>query len=412
MTQSTRGRSDPGTAPRRKRPKNRKAQIALVAAQAFSERGYHAVGVDDIAATVGISGPALYRHFPNKYALFVQAALSTVGALRTAAESAVTGDAADTPAPERLDAVLQALISTTVADRRTGGLYRWEGRYLEPADRATMRADFAALNAGLAVPLRQMRPDLSEADATMLATSALSVIGSITAHRGALAARRIESLLLATAWAVLRCDLADAPPAEEPMPDAARGGLAVTSKREVLLAEAMKIFDARGYHESSIEEIGAAAGINASSVYRHFPSKADLLATVFYRSADRLAVATEAALAASTNSAEALHRLCAAYIDLSFAHPEVVSVYFAEIGNLPVGERTNLRNMQRLHVEEWVHLLTDVRPDLPAIEARFLVHAAIGQTLDVGRLIHFDTGSAARGRMRALMRTVLGTDRA
>ena len=55
----------------RTRPKNRKAQIAAAAAEAFSERGYHAVGIDEIAAKVGISGPALYRHFPTKYALFV-----------------------------------------------------------------------------------------------------------------------------------------------------------------------------------------------------------------------------------------------------------------------------------------------------------------------------------------------------
>lgn len=55
----------------RRRPKDRKAQIAAVAAEAFSERGYHGVSIDEIAKTVGISGPALYRHFPNKYALFL-----------------------------------------------------------------------------------------------------------------------------------------------------------------------------------------------------------------------------------------------------------------------------------------------------------------------------------------------------
>src|SRR5690242_20360464 len=75
------------TTPRR-RPKNRKAQIVRVAARAFSERGYHPVGVDEIAAEVGISGPALYRHFANKYALLVAAAEAGAQQLLDAAEAA------------------------------------------------------------------------------------------------------------------------------------------------------------------------------------------------------------------------------------------------------------------------------------------------------------------------------------
>ena len=35
---------------RARRPKDRKAQIALVAAELFCDQGYHGVGVDEIAA--------------------------------------------------------------------------------------------------------------------------------------------------------------------------------------------------------------------------------------------------------------------------------------------------------------------------------------------------------------------------
>lgn len=65
----------------KRRPKDRKAKIAAAAAIAFSERGYPAVGVEDIASSVGISGSALYRHFPNKYAMFRHAALELTDAL-------------------------------------------------------------------------------------------------------------------------------------------------------------------------------------------------------------------------------------------------------------------------------------------------------------------------------------------
>ena len=85
---SVRG-SDPAP---RTRPKNRKAQIAAAAAEAFSERGYHAVGIDEIAAKVGISGPALYRHFPTKYALFVYTVNNLTQALLDASDPAVHGN--------------------------------------------------------------------------------------------------------------------------------------------------------------------------------------------------------------------------------------------------------------------------------------------------------------------------------
>ncbi|QYN18263.1 TetR/AcrR family transcriptional regulator [Amycolatopsis sp. DSM 110486] len=39
------------------------------AAKLFRERGYHAVGIDDIAAGVGIAGPSIYSHFPSKAAV-------------------------------------------------------------------------------------------------------------------------------------------------------------------------------------------------------------------------------------------------------------------------------------------------------------------------------------------------------
>ena len=39
------------------------------AADLFAEKGYHGVGIDDIGAAAGITGPGVYRHFPSKQAL-------------------------------------------------------------------------------------------------------------------------------------------------------------------------------------------------------------------------------------------------------------------------------------------------------------------------------------------------------
>src|SRR3954469_3963401 len=48
---------------------SRREQILRAAAQLFAQRGSRNVGVDDIGAAVGVTGPAIYRHFAGKDAM-------------------------------------------------------------------------------------------------------------------------------------------------------------------------------------------------------------------------------------------------------------------------------------------------------------------------------------------------------
>jgi AcrR family transcriptional regulator len=51
---------------------SRRDQILAAAAELFARSGFHGVGIDDIGAAVGISGPALYRHFRSKDAMLAE----------------------------------------------------------------------------------------------------------------------------------------------------------------------------------------------------------------------------------------------------------------------------------------------------------------------------------------------------
>ncbi|APE33204.1 TetR family transcriptional regulator [Nocardia mangyaensis] len=381
----------------RRRPKDRKLQIMRAAARAFSARGYYPVGVDEIAAEVGISGPALYRHFANKYALLVAAAEEGARGLRDVARAA---DDPALPPAARLDALLTAVAEHNIDIRREAGLYRWERRYLEREDRVRIRAFYRELEAMVAAPIAELRPEASPDDVTLLAVGALSALASIAAHRTTLAHTRMLALQRAMAWAIVRAELPPTPAEAEPSRQ--NRGLPVTSKREQLLTEAIRIFGRNGYHESGIEEIGAAVGINASSVYRHFDSKADLLAAAFHRTGDRLAVAIGEALAEADNRADAARRIADRYARLTFATPEIMPVYYAEFSNLPQAEQHRLRAIQRQNILEWANLL-----DGDPVEARFRVHAAIGQIIDVGRLLRFDSRPAQLDRLAALTGAVL-----
>lgn len=50
----------------------RREQILKVAARLFARRGFHGVSIAELGAAVGVSGPALYRHFPGKEALLTE----------------------------------------------------------------------------------------------------------------------------------------------------------------------------------------------------------------------------------------------------------------------------------------------------------------------------------------------------
>lgn len=130
---------DPATA-----ASGRRAQVLEAAAVAFGQRGYAAVGLGDIASAVGISAPALYRHFPGKYALFAEVAQVEMTTLVAAADAV--------PDPDDLSAVLRTIAVTTLAHRSHGSLYRWEARFLGPDDREQLRDTTRRLRASVSAP--------------------------------------------------------------------------------------------------------------------------------------------------------------------------------------------------------------------------------------------------------------------
>ncbi len=63
----------PTTARRRLPTAERRIQLLEVAVRVFGREGYTGASTADIAREVGISAPALYRHYPSKKALYLAA---------------------------------------------------------------------------------------------------------------------------------------------------------------------------------------------------------------------------------------------------------------------------------------------------------------------------------------------------
>lgn len=54
---------------RREAKEQRRAALLTAAAARFAERGFNGVSMEDLGSAVGMSGPAVYRHFDGKHAV-------------------------------------------------------------------------------------------------------------------------------------------------------------------------------------------------------------------------------------------------------------------------------------------------------------------------------------------------------
>lgn len=370
----------------RRRPKDRKDQIARAAAESFSTLGYHAVSVENIAAEVGISAPALYRHYASKYDLFRVAVLALSQQLVDVTD--IDSDPDDGPAGA-LHQLIEALIDVVLRNRESGGLYRWQARYLREVDSAQLLDQLRQVNVRLQLPLAELRPALPLRHRQMLSAAVLSVVGGITDHRVRATADDIKDWLTEALWALLNTEL---PTPENFSPGTAgtRIFTADAGTYEAVLHAAMTLFHRYGYAETSVAQIAKVARLRVSSIYRYFPGKSDILSTALRRSSDRLSAELSVVNTNRSEPRAALTQLVDIYVATSFATPELAAIYYSEQIYLSPSDRALLRNVQRSTIDSWVGLLLSVRPELTATGARFLVHAAMGLVVDIGRLVHYD----------------------
>lgn len=179
---------------------SRREQILEESARLFAERGYHAVGVDDIGAAVGIAGPSVYRHFPSKVSVLVavcqraadRLALGVLDALRTG-----TGPA---DVLRRLvDSYVGALLVSP--DLRVG--MSTDRAAVTGPDRESLRRSQRELVAHWVRAVRAVHPDLAAPDAAVLVHAGLTVANDLS-RTGSVAGRpALHAELVALVLAVL-----------------------------------------------------------------------------------------------------------------------------------------------------------------------------------------------------------------
>ncbi|MGW0160665.1 SACE_7040 family transcriptional regulator [Mycobacterium sp. NPDC003323] len=161
--------------PRSKAKSDRRSQLIGAAERLVAEHGYLSVRLEDIGAAVGVSGPAIYRHFPNKEALLVEllVGISTrllAGARAVLAESADPATALDGLIEFHLDFALGESNLIRIQDRDLSHLPPAAKRQVRKAQRQYVEIWVDVL--------RQVDPDLDEADARVKAHAAFGLLNS------------------------------------------------------------------------------------------------------------------------------------------------------------------------------------------------------------------------------------------
>jgi AcrR family transcriptional regulator len=193
--------------------------------------------------------------------------------------------------------------------------------------------------------------------------------------------------------------------------DARPGRTRDPARKQRILDAAADLMARYGFSSVSMEDIGGAVGITASAIYRHYDSKIAVLTAMFDQVIDQLL--SEGQRFAGHPDAEpldALRQLVDGQIAFVVDDRDIAQVYYREIANLPEADRRRLRRKQRLYLEDWVHLLTELRPGLDDSVARTIVHCAIGAIQST--LQH--SAGLPEDRLRDLLRrsalAVLATD--
>ena len=154
---------------------DRRLQLLSAAERLFAERGFLAVRLEDIGAAAGVSGPAIYRHFPNKESMLVEllvgiSARLLAGARDVSGRSSDATTALDGLIDFHLDFVLGEPDLIRIQDRDLAHLPAVAERQVRKAQRQYVEV--------WVVVLRKLNPDLAEAEARLTAHAVFGLLNS------------------------------------------------------------------------------------------------------------------------------------------------------------------------------------------------------------------------------------------
>lgn len=119
--------------------------------------------------------------------------------------------------------------------------------------------------------------------------------------------------------------------------------------REDVIAAAGRLFAARGYHGTSMRDLGRELGLHGSSLYSHVTSKEDLLVAVVERGAEHFEMSAAGAIGDHGAPKDRLRALIAGHIEVVLDHSDEAKTFLDEARSLDDPSRQQIRDARNAY---------------------------------------------------------------
>lgn len=154
---------------------DRHRSLLRAAARLFAEKGFSGVSLEELGSAVGVSGPAVYRHFANKQALLAEILIGVSERLLTGGREVATR--AEDPR-ERLTALVDFHVDFALADADVIRVHDRDLASLASEQRSTVRELQRAYVAVWTETLARIHPRRGDDELRVRAHACLGLINS------------------------------------------------------------------------------------------------------------------------------------------------------------------------------------------------------------------------------------------
>jgi TetR/AcrR family transcriptional regulator, cholesterol catabolism regulator len=151
------------------------------------------------------------------------------------------------------------------------------------------------------------------------------------------------------------------------------------ARKDQILEIAAELFSRRGYHATTMRDLGERAGLLPGSLYAHFSGKEEILYQIVMAAARQFLGGMEALRSAQASPEENFRRAMRAHIQVVANDLEGARVFLHEWTALRGPRRAEIRRLRRRYEVLWDEIIRDVAPAERKL-ARLLVLSAANWT--------------------------------
>lgn len=176
------------------------------------------------------------------------------------------------------------------------------------------------------------------------------------------------------------------------------------AKKELIFKAAAEVFSSRGYHQATMSEIAAAAGIGKGTIYEYFPSKLQMFQQMLIKGMDTYYASFDAQELKRQSVRERLRIIMEGHIEFCRRHSQITRLFFWETGVQDEEVKAWMLQMRKEKEEKLQSLLVDgitsgeLREHDPYVMA-LMISGVIGSIWAPLVLDEWDIGAAPLAEM-------------